>query len=145
MSAGAVVDSWALLAYLLDEVPASTAVSRYLTRAHAGNMRLVLSWINYGEVFYRVVRRLGEARGEEAMAQARRLPIELAPVRDHVVLEAARLKAAHAISYADAFAVATARLQGLPLLTGDPEILALPGDVVRVRRLDRWPRGKSNA
>jgi len=35
------------------------------------------------------------------------------------------LKACHSISYADAFAVATAIREQAPLVTGDPEIQAL--------------------
>jgi len=44
---------------------------------------------------------------------------------------------AHPLSYADAFAVAAGREEKAPVITGDPEILALPATVVRVRRLDR--------
>lgn len=48
---------------------------------------------------------------------------------------AARLKSRHRLSYADAFAVATARRHDAPLYTGDPEILALPSlvDVIDLR------------
>jgi predicted nucleic acid-binding protein len=39
------------------------------------------------------------------------------------VLEAAAIKARHALAYADAFAIATAVAHRASLLTGDPEIL----------------------
>ncbi len=39
------------------------------------------------------------------------------------VLEAAAIKARHALAYADAFAIATALSHRASLLTGDPEIL----------------------
>lgn len=39
------------------------------------------------------------------------------------VLQAAALKAAHRMSYAEAFAVATATAHHAVLLTGDPEII----------------------
>jgi hypothetical protein len=39
------------------------------------------------------------------------------------ILEAARLKANHAMAYADAFAFATSIANGATLLTGDPELL----------------------
>ncbi|PYN80139.1 MAG: hypothetical protein DMD97_03960 [Candidatus Rokuibacteriota bacterium] len=64
-------------------------------------------------------------------------PIELVPVKEPLVLAAARIKARHPLSYADAFAVATARMERAPVVTGDPEICSLPSDVVRVRRLQR--------
>lgn len=137
MSAGVVVDSWPILAFLQGEAPADVAFARLLRRAAAGNLRLLLSWINLGEVYYRLIQLGGRARADERLADLRRLPFELVPVREALVLEAGRLKGEHRISYADAFAVATARLARLPLLTGDPEILELPSTVVRVRRLER--------
>jgi len=39
------------------------------------------------------------------------------------------------IAVADSWAI----LEKAPVITGDPEILALPAMVVRVRRLDRQP------
>lgn len=139
MSAGnvAVVDAWAILAFLRAEEPAATAMRRYLRRAQNGNLRLLLNLINLGEVFYRLLQLTGEAQAEERLGQVKALPIDIVPVRESLVLEAARIKSRHPLSYADAFAVATGRLENAPVLTGDPEILSLPATVVRIRRLDR--------
>jgi predicted nucleic acid-binding protein len=52
-------------------------------------------------------------------------------------MDAAALKAAHPISYADAFAVATARAERGILVTGDIEILELPKSIVKTRRIER--------
>ena len=65
----------------------------------------------------------------------RKLPLELIAAREQLVLEAGLIKAAHRVSYADAFAVATARLEGGTLLTGDPEVHVLPREVVTVTKL----------
>lgn len=139
MSAGgtAVVDSWAILAFLRAEEPGATAMRRYLSRARSGKLRLLLNVVNLGEVFYRLLQLTGEEQAVERLAQVKALPLALVPAREQLVLEAARIKAAHPLSYADAFAVATGRLEKAPVLTGDPEILALPATVVRIRRLDR--------
>ncbi len=51
-------------------------------------------------------------------------------------MEAARLKIHHAISSADAFAVATAQRRHATLMTGDPEILRLK-PVIPLARLQR--------
>ena len=75
---------------------------------------------------------LGLSGGIAPPLQVLKLALQLS-----VALEAARVKARHPLSYADAFAVATGRLEKAPVLTGDPEILSLPATVVRVRRLDR--------
>lgn len=133
----AVVDSWALIALLRAEEPAAGAMSRYLRRAQAGNLRLILNVVNLGEIYYRLIQLTDATQADLRLAQIKSLPIEIAPAREAVVLEAARVKAAHRLSYADAFAVATGRLERAPVLSGDPEILALPPSTVRVRRLDR--------
>jgi predicted nucleic acid-binding protein len=133
----AVLDAWAVLAFLRGEGSAATTMRRYLRRAGAGNLRLVLNWINLGEAYYRVFQISGEDKAEAALSLLRRMPIELMAVKESLVLEAARLKGANSLSYADAFAVAAARLHGAPVITGDPEILSLPRSVVKVRALSR--------
>ncbi len=139
MSAGslAIVDAWAALALLQREGLASEAMRRYLRRAAKGNLRLLLCVVNLGEVYYRTIQTRGVEVADERIRLLRQLPIEIVAAREQLVLEAGRVKAAHRVSYADAFAVATARVEGGSVLTGDPEILALPRDVVRVVKLVR--------
>lgn len=135
--AGAVVDAWALLAFLRREGEAGAVVRRHLRRAAAGNLRLVMNLVNLCEVYYRLVQLLGRELADDRLRMIRRLPIAWAPVKESLALEAGLLKAAHSMALGDAFAVATARLEGVALLTGDPEILALPREVVRIVRLAR--------
>lgn len=99
---------------------------------------VVISWINLGEVFYTEVRAVGEAAAAAAVEELR-ASIRTKEPDAETVLAAARIKSRHRLSYADAFAVATAEHHRLPLLTGDPEILALdrPLTVVDLRR-DAW-------
>jgi ribonuclease VapC len=139
MSAGsvAVVDSWAALAFLRRERPADTTVRRYLKRAESGGVRLLMNLFNLGEVYYRMIQLAGVDEADERLRLFRKLPIEMVQVREPLALEAGRIKARHRLSFADAFAVATARAEGGAVLTGDPGILALPRDVVRVITLTR--------
>jgi predicted nucleic acid-binding protein len=88
----------------------------------------VISWINLGEVFYIVARTGSEGEAAAAVEQVRG-SVRTEKVDADLVLDAARVKARHALSYADAFAVALAERLRLPLITGDPEILALDRDV----------------
>jgi predicted nucleic acid-binding protein len=139
MSTGgvAVVDSWSILAFLRAEEPGAAAMRRYLRRARAGNLRLLLNVVNLGELFYRLIQLTGAALAEERLAEIKALPIEIVPAREGLVMEAARIKAGHRLAYADAFAVATGRVENAPIITGDPEILALPAAVIRTRKLER--------
>lgn len=112
-----VLDSWAVLRYLEDEGPAALAVADLLDRD-----RPLMSWINLGEVHY-VLRRL---HGEDDAVQTVRDLREVVDARlpdERLVLDAARIKADQAMSYADAFAAALAIALGAELWTGDPELL----------------------
>ena len=111
------LDAWAVLEWLHGGEPARTRVLELLERE-----RPVMSWINLGEVAYTLERRAGAKRATEVVARLRgRLALDL-PTPDRV-LEAAAVKARHRLSYADAFAVATALAHDAVLVTGDPEIL----------------------
>lgn len=112
-----VLDSWAVLRLLEGAEPAASRVQSTLDVGDA-----VMSWINLGEVFY-VIRRL---HGHDSAASVVRdlRPLLDLDLPDNVrVIEAATIKADHAMAYADAFAAATAIAHDATLLTGDPELL----------------------
>jgi predicted nucleic acid-binding protein len=98
--------------------PAATRVEQALAAAP------LMSWINLGEVFYVVHRLSGEADAKAVIRNLRqRLVLDLPD--EGRVLEAATIKANHAVAYADAFALATTMAHDADLMTGDPEILDL--------------------
>ncbi len=116
-----VLDSYAMLAYLEGE-PGRSRVEGLLLAAQGGKTSLYLSLINLGEVLYIVERERGLAMAHRTMAAIDQLPLQIVPVSRATVLAAAHIKAHHPISYADAFAVVTARNHHhCVLLTGDPE------------------------
>ncbi len=133
----AVVDTWAALAFLRKEGSADTTMRRYLKRAGSGNVRLLMNLVNLGEVYYRMIQLAGVDNADERLRLLRKLPIEMVPVREPLAMEAGRIKAQYRVSFADAFAVATARVEDGTVLTGDPEILALPRNLVRIVKLER--------
>ncbi len=111
------LDSWAVLAWLDGEAPAQERVELLL------ETRPVISWVNAVEVYYRIERDHGRAAADEVLQDLREaLALDMPGVS--VMVETARLKAAHAIALGDCFAIATAAARGFDLLTGDPEILA---------------------
>lgn len=132
-----VLDAWALLAYLQGEEPAASHVLRRLEQALVGNTRLLISIINLGEVIYRVGKVKGEKEAWETLNQLRRLPVQVLSATDDVVWLAVDLKMRYPISYADAFAAATALHYNAVLLTGDPELLRL-GDRLSLEALSRY-------
>jgi predicted nucleic acid-binding protein len=112
-----VLDSWAVLRLLEGADPAATRVQSTLDDGTA-----VMSWINLGEVFY-IVRRLHGRDAAESVVRDLRPLLDLDLPDQSRVIEAAAIKADHAMAYADAFAAATAIGHDATLLTGDPELL----------------------
>jgi predicted nucleic acid-binding protein len=110
------LDSWAILRWLEGQEPAASRVERSL------ETRPIMSWINLGEV-YCVVRRAAGADRAQAVVRDLRHLLHLDLPTEARVIEAASIKARHALAYADAFAIATAMAHDASLLTGDPEIL----------------------
>lgn len=123
------LDAFAWLAWVQDE-PGAAAVQHCLDQAERGHAECVTSIINLGEAYYRLVRveRREVAESLWRMALRRTLPVAVKEATRRRVRRAAELTAAHAIAYADAFAVATALEFRATLLTGDPEIKPLEGE-----------------
>lgn len=114
------LDSWAVLRWLEGVEPAAGRAEVSLAS------RPVMSWINSGEVASVVQRSAGADEARRVVRELRRvLTLEL-PTEARV-LEAANIKAAYPMAYADAFAVATAVAHRAVLLTGDPEIIDAGG------------------
>ena len=133
------LDSWAILALLYEEEPAADRVEELLQQAADGQVSLFLSVINLGEVFYIFGRRRGVNAAENVVAKTKQLPIRILPVDEERVLAAAAYKMKYSISYADAFAAAAAVELKATLVTGDPELLALAGEV-QLEPLHRSPK-----
>lgn len=120
MESGIVLDSFAVLAYLQAEKGAQQ-VKELLHQAANGQLTVLMTVINLGEVYYITSRVYGQERAEEVLAMLKHLPIKLVVVDEKLALEASRIKAKHPLSYADAFAVTLAQRHGIPVVTGDPE------------------------
>ena len=115
-----VLDAWAVMAWLKDQ-PAAVRVQALLDDADSRKGRLFMNIVNLGEVLYLSAKARDLAYGERVLASLRSR-VTIMSASDDLVMSAARLKFRYAISYADAFAAATAIIRELPLLTGDPEL-----------------------
>jgi uncharacterized protein len=119
-----VLDSFALLAYFQAE-PGGPIVRDLAEAAKDQKAVLYMSLINVGEMYYIVRRRRNPGRADGVIEDLRSLPITLCAATEDRILAAARVKAEHPLSYADAFAVALAQELDATLVTGDPEFHAV--------------------
>lgn len=125
-----VLDSWAIVAFFEDE-PAAEEVEKLLQQAAEEKHKLLLSVVNWGEVYYSTMRAVSEEAAEQKAQEIAALPIEIAGVSDDLVLarQAAGFKATHKMSYADCFAAALAKQKNAELVTGDPEFKAVEAEI----------------
>jgi len=119
-----VLDSFAVLAYFQAE-DGGKRILELLNNAREDKVELVMSLINAGEVVYLTSRNRGRKTAEALLKDLRDLPITFYEASEERILAAAWIKASHAVSYADSFAITlTQELKGT-LVTGDPEFEAV--------------------
>ena len=111
-----VLDACALIAYFRGEEGGERLASLVEAKAN----RLVIHAVNLGEVYYDFLRAGGEAKARELWARALLLPMEIRrDLDDEFVHRVGAWKVRYSISYADAFALALAEREGVPLITTD--------------------------
>lgn len=115
-----VLDSFAVLAYLEGEAGADR-VNAVFAAARQSGASLWMSIVNFGEVVYITEREQGMFAAQRAIAAMDQLPVSVVNADRKLTLAAAKVKAHHGISCADAFAVALAQANKAAVLTGDPE------------------------
>jgi ribonuclease VapC len=123
-----VLDAFALLAYLQEE-PGHQRVRDLLGDAALGRLSLSMCIVNFGEVLYWLERRQGATAANALTGNVRDLPINLVHADLDLTVSAARIKAAHPVSLADAYAAALAQRLNAAVLTGDPDFQRLEGAV----------------
>ena len=113
-----VLDAFALLAYLEGE----SGHDRVKELLASGAADLLVNAINVGEVFYIIAWKRGLREAEYFLnVILPSLPVTVLDNSFEDVIEAARLKAAFTLSFADCFAAATAIRERASLVTGDRE------------------------
>jgi predicted nucleic acid-binding protein len=113
-----VLDASALYRYLMKGDGAEIVIQVFKGAAEEGTVTLI-SAVNWGEVFYSLVKRMGLGKTEILMAELQQnVPLSVVGVTPEDALSAARLKAQYHIPYADAFAAALTGTQRV-LVTAD--------------------------
>lgn len=102
-----------------------SALEELFADAQQGLTRLLLSEMNLGEIFYMSAKIDNQTSAESILRIISSLPISIIPLVTGDALRAARLKAQHPISYADAFCANLARDHAAPVITGDLDFLLL--------------------
>src|SRR5260370_25421631 len=87
-----------------EDRPGADKVRELLVQAAEAKHPLLMSVVNWGEVYYSIWRAHGEAMADEKLRAVGQLPIEVVDVDMELAKRAALLKAKHNLPYADCFA-----------------------------------------
>ena len=134
-----VLDANALVGLFEDRAVIAEKVERLLRDALLRELPLLMSAVNWGEVFYTEWRYRGEAKAREAEAKLRELPIAVIGVDQDRATRTAAIKQKYNLGYADAFAAELAIERDAWLVTADPEF-AKVGKALSVYDLPRHER-----
>jgi len=115
-----VLDASALMTFFEDRAGAEK-VEELLAKAAETKRPLLMSVVNWGEVYYSVWRARGEKAAREKVKEIAQLPIDILGVDMELALLAATLKAEHNLPYADCFAGALAQSRKGALVTSDKD------------------------
>ncbi len=100
-----VLDANALYRFLMDQ-PGADIVEDLFKRARNTRTTLLLSVINWGEVYYNIAMKRGITATQAFMAEVRLLPLTVISADEAITETAAKFKAGYGLPYADCFAAA---------------------------------------
>lgn len=123
-----VLDAYGVIAFLERE-PGYEQVEKHFEHASQTGRNLLMCTVNWGEVYYSVLRETSPAKAEEVRRFLETLPIELVSADVDLARQAAIYKASHKMSFADCFAAALAKRHKAILVTGDKDFKALEGEI----------------
>ena len=122
------LDASALLVYL-EKQHGYEKVLEAITHAAQTNHDLLMTTVNWGEVYYILIKHFGLEEAERVLMTIETLPIRLISVDQELAMQAAIYKTTKKLPYADSFAAALARIQKSTLLTSDKEFKILENDI----------------
>jgi len=113
-----VLDASAVLDFL-GNGPGAKRVAKLFMDAERLGIPLLMSMVNWGEVFYYSWQHHGQEVAQRTLANFEQLPLQLIDVDLSQVLKAGEFKVLHKIPYVDSLAAALATLRRATLVTAD--------------------------
>lgn len=118
------MDTSAIFA-LTDQEEGAAEVEKLLDAAHLDRCEVEVASISLMEIYYITLREQGEDDAAQLIALVKSWPVTWVYPDEKMLLQAAKLKAFHRLSLADALIAAAAKLHNATLIHKDPEFEAL--------------------
>jgi predicted nucleic acid-binding protein len=115
-----VLDASAIMTFFEDR-PGAEKVEELIHLAIERKRELLMSVVNWGEVYYSVWRAKGPGVARKVVEEIAQLPIRLVPADLALTRLGAELRAQHKLPYADSFAAALAADRKASLATSDKD------------------------
>jgi|SRR5579863_10287572 len=119
-----ILDASALFAFLRNG-PGAPKVNELLKQARGGRAKLLMSAVNYGEVYGRILRDYGPEPALTAVHAVSPLPVAVLDATPQRAFMAADVKAKYKLYYVDSFAAALAIEHKATLVTSDSDFRKL--------------------
>ena len=123
-----IIDTYAMTSLMFGE-PNSIKIAAYIKEWQVKKIKLIMSSVNFGELYYIILRQKGIEAAETLRGIMASTPIEIEVIGIETAIAAAGIKAHKKMSYADCFAAALAKINKAPVLTGDKEFKEVEGEI----------------
>jgi predicted nucleic acid-binding protein len=114
---------------LWDGRPGAEKVEDILNLGIEGKVQLLMSVVNWGEVYYTVWLGRGQAAAQAAMGEFGQLPIEIVDADVELTRLAAKFRATHKLHYADCFVAALAHQRKASVVTSDTDFRIIKDEI----------------
>jgi len=121
-----VLDANALYRFLTGG-PGADTVNRLFKEARDAEQPVLMSVINWGEVYYTIAKAEGFVETTRIMDRVGLLPLAILDADETLTAQAAQLKAGYGLPYADCFAAATAARNGVLVTSDAKDFKKIPG------------------
>ena len=115
-----VLDASALMTFFEDR-PGADKVEDLIRLGVEGKRQLLMSVVNWGEVYYSTWRAKGPGVARQVLNDIAQLPLEIVDADLELTRSAAELRAEHKLPYSDCFAAALAVNRKASLATSDKD------------------------
>jgi predicted nucleic acid-binding protein len=123
-----IIDSYCLITYF-EKDEGFEKIIDFFDKATSNEIKLLMNIINWGEVYYIILREQSYEKADDFENNFQKLPIELVYPNISLIKKASGYKAFHSLSYADCIAAATASIHKGFLITGDKEFNQLNKEI----------------
>jgi predicted nucleic acid-binding protein len=119
-----VLDASALMTFFEDR-PGAEKVEDLIRLGVEGQRHLLMSAVNWGEVYYSTWRARGSGVARKVLENIAQLPLEIVDADRDLARAAAELRAQHKLPYVDCFAAALAVARKASLATSDKDFASV--------------------